>query len=128
MNYTENTIRFNRVQNRSFMNTLYTQGSNLNSRQVHGTTSNNTTFIQLYTSETLENILSESNCPICFHTLNIENRVRTNCKHDFCYICISNCFSSNTMNNISCPICRTNIDKLEFINADIKTRIINLYQ
>jgi hypothetical protein len=61
-----------------------------------------------------ENIKVEQECPICMDSFSSDKIFTTNCDHRFCIECLQKHMSScvNTNKKRSCPLCRTQIDKL----------------
>ena len=57
---------------------------------------------------------TETNCPICFANLTLENTVKTGCNHEYCNQCLFQYMQSksNHKNELSCPMCRTKINKM----------------
>jgi hypothetical protein len=53
-------------------------------------------------------------CPICFGNLTQENAVKTGCNHELCKQCVAQYMrsESNEKNELSCPMCRTEIKKM----------------
>jgi len=50
-------------------------------------------------------------CSICLNELQLERHYKTICNHIFCNLCIVQW----KKNNITCPLCRTQIQPLEYI-------------
>jgi hypothetical protein len=61
-----------------------------------------------------EDITVEEECPICMESFSSDKIFTTNCEHKFCIVCLQKHMSScaNTNKKRSCPLCRTQIDKL----------------
>lgn len=69
-------------------------------------------------------------CAVCLDTIEPEHFVITNCKHGYCASCIAKhiktqqtkfynlTFIPKEMVELPCPLCRTNIDKLVFIQEE----------
>lgn len=67
-------------------------------------------------NESLKHI-NNTECPICFDKLKLNNTVKTSCNHYFCVDCATTLY--NNSSTISCSLCRTKLDK----NKDIKQLI-----
>ena len=82
-----------------------------------------------------------SECPICFEFLENQNEiVKTNCNHQFCFVCLSEWLRRNP-DNYTCPICRSNINncvisindpscsdiEINLVEAPITTQMINTF-
>ena len=50
-------------------------------------------------------------CSICLSDLKVESQYKTICNHIFCNLCIAQWKKYN----ITCPLCRTQIQPLEYI-------------
>lgn len=70
-------------------------------------------------------------CPICYEDTDFEKIIKTNCKHLFCTPCFKNYFKSFNKESddkiITCPMCRTNIDTLEFSDFNIFNEFITKF-
>lgn len=57
---------------------------------------------------------TDAECPICFGNLTQENAVKTGCNHELCKQCVAQYMrsESNEKNELSCPMCRTEIKKM----------------
>jgi len=55
-----------------------------------------------------EDLNNESRCPICFQDFEQNKTIKTDCNHCFCF----NCIKTHTKMNVSCPLCRVDILKL----------------
>ncbi len=56
-----------------------------------------------------------SECVICYHKLNDNNIIRTNCKHSFCIECLYQWFETQKITSNKqplCPLCRCQINSL----------------
>lgn len=68
----------------------------------------------------------ENTCALCLDTIKHEHIVHTNCSHTYCAVCFAKYIKSqhtkfkrlscipNDIVELPCPLCRTNITKLEF--------------
>lgn len=56
-------------------------------------------------------------CPICLKKVKMKSFVKTNCKHLFCFQCITKCLKSHKYGKYKCPMCRVDVTHL-FINCD----------
>jgi hypothetical protein len=45
----------------------------------------------------------ETNCAVCFESINNDNYVHLNCNHEFCGMCVDNIVSNYAP---TCPLCR----------------------
>lgn len=54
---------------------------------------------------------TETDCPICFANLTLENTVKTGCNHEYCNQCLFQYMRSESKNKsaLSCPLCRDSI-------------------
>ena len=63
-------------------------------------------------------------CPICYDDVPFNNLVKTNCCHTFCENCITNTIKILPINNnLSCAMCRTNINHLFCYNSNVNTNL-----
>jgi len=63
-------------------------------------------------------------CPICYDDVPFTNLVKTNCCHTFCENCITNTIKILPINNnLSCAMCRTNINHLFCYNYNVNTNL-----
>jgi hypothetical protein len=60
-------------------------------------------------------------CPICFEDKNWLCINTTNCKHDFCHYCLS----LHMTTKMTCPLCRTNINRVQVKSLDEQSGIQN---
>jgi hypothetical protein len=56
-------------------------------------------------------------CPICLKKVKMKSFVKTNCKHLFCFQCITKCLKTHKYGNYKCPMCREDVTHL-YINYD----------
>ena len=69
-------------------------------------------------------ISNESECAICFETLETTNSCITKCGHKYCLTCILQYYENRTSkNSVDCPMCRTTIykDKTDIIQSQQNT-------
>jgi hypothetical protein len=77
--------------------------------------------------EFITNDCQTPECPICYNELHKNtNCVTTACNHGCCYECIIQ-LANNTKqdNNISCFMCRSNIDKIVVPDIEVARNIVN---
>lgn len=73
------------------------------------------------TESTIEYFLNEAEdtcrdgCPICLKKVKMISFVKTNCKHLFCFQCITKCLKAHRIGEYKCPMCRENVTHL-YIN------------
>ena len=63
-----------------------------------------------------------SECPICFESIDINNKTILNCDHIFCIECVNKIINNNNTGNYHCPICREEIK--EYKNNNILTKLL----
>jgi len=76
-----------------------------------------------------ENLLKS--CPICYDDVPFTSLVKTNCCHTFCQTCVINTIKILPINtNLSCAMCRTNINHLSCYTSESNTnlkKILNIH-
>ena len=80
-----------------------------------------------------ELVVEEQSCPICFHTIplndNSETYITTQCNHTFCRSCLQKVFAHSKNADtctIACPMCRTNIHRdIFYIEITPQTFVYN---
>jgi WWE domain/Zinc finger, C3HC4 type (RING finger) len=66
-------------------------------------------------------------CSICLESYDLPLTL-ANCTHKFCYLCAKELKISNPHGNITCPLCRSNIqDNFDHIKFDDKDQIIKCF-
>jgi len=77
--------------------------------------------------KTLEDDNLLKSCPICYDDVPFTSLVKTNCNHTFCEICVTNTIKILPINtNLSCAMCRTNINHLSCYNSETNTNLKNI--
>ena len=56
-----------------------------------------------------QQLTTQSECPICYETVQSHTSVQFNCNHIYCFTCIYSYISSvkDTEQSVTCPMCRT---------------------
>lgn len=60
-----------------------------------------------------------SECPICFESIDLNNKTILNCDHIFCIECVNKIINNNA-SNYHCPMCREEIKEYKNNNILIK--------
>jgi len=77
-----------------------------------------------------ENQNQEDDCPICFAPLTNENRIITDCNHNYCFGCFGQYLESiknNVNENPKCCFCRSKINKIKYFNQNSYQNLQNSY-
>ena len=72
----------------------------------------------------------EDDCPICFTPLTNENRIITDCNHNYCFGCFGQYLESiknNVNENPKCCFCRNKISKINYFNQNSYQNLQNSY-
>jgi len=82
-------------------------------------------LIQLDENECDEKFF-EDKCPMCLENIDTQDLVRTNCNHYYCNTCMLKHIrnvQNNMLDDLLCPLCRTNINLLTTFSSDVCDRI-----
>lgn len=83
-------------------------------------------LIQLEEKE-CDEMLFEEKCPMCLDNIETLDVVRTNCNHYYCNTCMLKHIrnvQNNMLDNLLCPLCRSNINVLTAFSSDVHDKII----
>ena len=65
-----------------------------------------------------DNILKKTECAICYGNINYENKVKMNCNHNFCGVCIKQTFVYCKTLSPVCALCREPIKQILLQNKN----------
>lgn len=83
-------------------------------------------LIQFDENEINEKIF-EDKCPMCLENIDTKDLVRTNCNHYYCNTCMLKHIrnvQNNMLDDLLCPLCRTNINLLTTFSSDVRDQIV----
>jgi hypothetical protein len=71
--------------------------------------------------KTREIELVTDDCPVCLEVISADSCIQLNCSHSTCTECITGIFKTARGSGPRCPLCRTDINQLEFQDTEKNT-------
>ena len=62
-------------------------------------------------------------CSICFENYEKNKFVKLNCNHKFCGDCVIETIKTSKINNLPCPLCRTEISSIVAYTNEVKNKV-----